>query len=318
MAVGIGPCGHSNMRYLVGILLVGAAGLKVIGLHMDPSAALRYSNLWLPAHAQICMEAAVGGLALTGAYWRHVRWVATILFAAFAVYSLVLVSSGAPSCECFGPIRVSPWWTLWIDAAVVAGLVWSNWFARATEPSSPFGLGHADATRRERMVVVTVVGLSVGGTAAATWNVVPRALDDGSSLSAIGNLMVLEPKTWVGKALPISKFIDLDLSRGRWYVVLHRSNCPECESAIPQYEKFARRLADGEGRVALVEVPPYSSPRVPARGNCVESRLSSDREWFVHTPFEIQVQDGVVVSASADLPALVARSGGAPVPPADE
>jgi hypothetical protein len=45
--------------------------------------------------------------------------------------------------------------------------------------------------------------------------------------------------------------------------------------------------------IALVEVPPFGDFH-PGEAACIYGRLSDDREWFVQTPVEIKLRDGIV------------------------
>ena len=55
--------------------------------------------------------------------------------------------------------------------------------------------------------------------------------------------------------------------------------------------------------IALIEMPPYGGEPV-CQGPAPRVRMSGDREWLVQMPVEVRLNDGIVVSASTDLPAL--------------
>lgn len=117
-----------------------------------------------------------------------------------------------------------------------------------------------------------------------------------------GELVVLEPEKWVGDKLPIAGFIDIDVSKGNWIVVLHRHDCSECQEAVPKYEQLAATLDDI--KLAFVEVPPFGDRNSLDDPHWHHGHLKADVEWFVQTPVEIQVRDGVVKNASIQLPTL--------------
>ena len=102
---------------------------------------------------------------------------------------------------------------------------------------------------------------------------------------------VLEPKTWIGKELPILEHIDIaeQIKTGNWLLLFYHHDCPDCQKAIPQYEQLARDLAGNEEllRIALIEVPPYG--RHPAHWNtlCSFGQLADTKEWFVTTPLAV-------------------------------
>ena len=275
------------MRWLVGLLLVCAAVLKAIELIVEPALAMATPIGRYLVPLQIATELSVGAIAMSGLYWRRLRWFALLLFTGFALYSLYLALSGASSCGCFGFIKVHPWWTGALDLAVVTGLLLTI-FAGSDE-AMPMVIP------RSKLAAV-LVALSVGVAIVVASNSAPRGAE---SIAKIGALVVLEPEEWIGKPLPIADFINADLSKGDWIVLLHRHDCPDCQEAAPQYED----LADAQN-VAIVEMPPYGSERL-AEGPALHARMPDDRDWFVQTPVEIRVKDGVVLHASTELPAIV-------------
>jgi hypothetical protein len=291
------------MQSVVGLLLVGTAILKAIQLVTEPAAAL-VSPLgsWFPS-VQIGLELGVGLLVLSGFYWQQIRWLAVLLFAAFAAYSLILAMGGAASCGCFGPLKINPWWTLLLDLAVVVGLLLSVRRYHGNRETIPTVL--SPAWFSQRAIAVAILGVTALSIAIAVRYPYMRSAAASGQLSTAGDLVILEPETWVGKPLPIADSINLDLSRGKWTLLVHRFDCPACQEAVPQYEKFARQATTEQ--IAFIEVPPYGETNRHADGS--HARLSDDRKWFVHTPVEIQLLNGVVTKASTELTALNYSSG---------
>jgi hypothetical protein len=200
-----------------------------------------------------------------------VRWLALGIFVMFAVYALYQAIGGAASCGCFGPVKLHPWWTFFLDVAIAAGL--SASILRRTQVErasiSP-GLLH------QRVVVGSIVAISLLGATLLMRYAQTRSAQADGLLASAGNLVILEPEQWVGKPLPIAEAIDVDLAQGEWIVLLHRHDCPDCQAAVPRYEQLAL-----QERVALVEVPPYDDLHVSTTGAAHRGQLSSDREWFV-------------------------------------
>ena len=281
------------MRSLVASLLLIAAILKGAQLVSDPTTSLgsTWDRTLLPL--QIAMELGLGLFVLSGLYWRLICWMALLLFTLFAAYSAYLAVNGAASCGCFGLVKIHPWWMFVLDLAVVTGLAWSIFHSRL-QPSLP-------TLPQPKLIVAGAVSLAVLAVVVLVRYSDNRAAIAESLLPNAGNLTILEPETWVGQPLPIAAAIDLDLSRGQWIVLLHRHDCPHCQEAVPLYEDVAMQ-AEGT-HVALVEVPPYGD--AAAESPCKLGRLKNDREWFVQTPVEIQLIDGIVTSASTELPAIL-------------
>jgi len=286
------------MRYAAGLLLVVAAVLKAMELFHQPTIVLVDSRgSWLIPH-HIGVELGLGLLVLIGICWRQVRWLALVVFVAFAIYSFRLAVGGAISCGCFGPFKLHPWWTFSLDVAVVLGLLISILRTRELAASRR---RHAPDWLHQRAAGALILGVSALSMAVLARYAGSRTASAEGQLPATGGLVILEPEKWIGKRLPIADAIDLDLSRGEWIVLLHRHDCPDCQAAVPQYENLA---AGSPGpQIALVEVPPYGDS-VAWSGACRHARLRGDRNWFVQTPVEIQLVEGIVTSASTDLPTL--------------
>lgn len=273
------------MRWLVGLLLLIASIMKGNQVLFDPlvltSSAVDRSLLTL----QVVLEYGLALLVLSGLYWQRLRWVILVMFIGFAAYSLLLATSGAASCGCFGPVKVSPWWTFLIDIAVVLGLLLVRTRLQNTADS-----GVLFPTKNRLLVtgllfLVPVIFLFA--------NVLARHNHTSvDSLTQVGNLTILEPESWIGQKLPIASFINLDLSHGHWTVLLHRHDCPQCQEQIPKYKQLACRE-----QVALVEVPPFGDT-VQNVGEAMYARLTNERQWFVQTPIEIVLEDGIVMAAS--------------------
>jgi hypothetical protein len=278
------------MRWLAGLLLVLAAVLKAVQVWYDPSSSLTYPWGGLLLSIQIGTEFVIGFFVLSKVYWRGIRWVVISLFSAFAAYSLYLAANRAASCGCFGPIRISPWWSFSLDLTVVLGLLIS---ASRLEPIAEAKFGHLAWCKFHRMAILVLITVAVLGTAFAIWSVGRRTWV-GRDLLAIGSASILEPEEWVGKYLPIADFLDTDLSSGEWIAVLYRHDCPDCLEILPHYQQLALM----NQRIALVEVPPYGD-LTSAENGCHRCRLKNDRDWFVQTPVELRLRDGVVAAVKA-------------------
>lgn len=290
------------MQWIVGSLLVAAAVLKAAQYVFDPvttSAGIVLSYLWPFSFAA---ELALGLLALTGIYWRQLRWLALFLFASFAVYSLNLALGGAISCGCFGPVKFNPWWTFLLDVAVVLGLAVSIWLDAKNPDIVGTKMKFKAPSINVSVLSSAIVGVSVICAAMLVRYADTRAAAAKGLPTSSGELVILEPEKWVGDKLPIAGFIDIDVSKGNWIVVLHRHDCSECQEAVPKYEQLAATLDDI--KLAFVEVPPFGDRNSLDDPHWHHGHLKADVEWFVQTPVEIQVRDGVVKNASIQLPTL--------------
>ncbi|TWT41352.1 MauE/DoxX family redox-associated membrane protein [Botrimarina hoheduenensis] len=274
----------SIVRIFLGVLLVVAAFAK--GLSPAGSAEAMFDG-WPFAARLLAVQAemAFGVVLLLGLWRSHVHNAAIVIFTGFALIALRSVLVGEQSCGCFGAIAVDPRLTLLIDFAAVVALLWT----RATGCKEPFFV----AGRRVVVGAVALVAIGVPLGVAMAFSSPVRDVAIASTVKFV----LLEPETWVGRRLPLLGVLEgaSGLASGEWTVLMHHHGCPDCERVRPDYEN---RIVQGE-QVLLVETPPYSEP--DAELDSGHARLPSDREWFVHTPVEIVVADGVVVSVNREL-----------------
>ena len=110
---------HTISLFCIGILLFGAAALKIAGGAVDPVEHMGIFSL----HAA---QVAIVNVEILLAIWLWSRafpscsWsVAVIIFACFAVISGYQGWVGKSSCGCFGKLTVHPWIALSLDAFVL-------------------------------------------------------------------------------------------------------------------------------------------------------------------------------------------------------
>lgn len=281
------------MRWFVGLILVFAATLKAAQLFIDPVTALATDHARWLVPIQVGLEFGIGLLILSGVYWQQLRWLVLALFTTFAAYSLHLAVGGAASCGCFGPVKIHPWWTFLLDLTVVFGLLATIYrgYRKASDQASSAHHGHLPY----RIVVGGIVAITVLGTVLLVRHMESGRAQAGDLLRSAGDLVILEPERWVGRRLPIADAIDLDVTQGDWIVLLHRHDCPECQAAVPRYEELALQQP-----VALIEVPPYVEFNASTSDAAHHARLSNNRKWFVQTPVELRLRDGIVLAVKND------------------
>jgi thiol-disulfide isomerase/thioredoxin len=298
---------------VLGLLLLTAAVLKAHELLTVPVANKDLWS-WRPFLIfQVEFELAMGIWLLSGLF-RPLAWLASLLcFSSFCCVTLYKALTGAVSCGCFGVVHVNPWITLLVidlPAVIALGLFRPH---PAFAPLLSFlrslaftGIGGRESIRHvvaelakpmpslPRLAATAVLGLSALGLTTP----IP-ALHVPATVTV--TYEVLEPKTWVGKELPILKYIDIGekLRKGTWLVLLYHHDCPDCQKAIPQYEQMARDLAGNEDflKIAFVAVPPYGQGLVSENCPCTLGRLPETKEWFVATPAVALLKDGQVTSA---------------------
>lgn len=290
-----GPEAYELIRRLLAIVLLVAALLKGHQLATGPIAG---DSLFASRGFLIGLVEAelLFGLWLLVGLHPQLTWRATFgCFLAFSGIALAKMLSGEPSCGCFGRVFVPPWLTLALDAAAVAALL--RW--RPGGRRGPSVLSHP-----RRAAVFLVTALLVGVPMAAVMSRFrPATITAWGNLLGAGDLVVLEPESWVGGRFPLLEHIDIgnELARGYWIVVLYHHDCQACREAIPGYERRARAIASqwDAPRIALIEMPPYAPAGdgiVAVNSPCVSGRLNDARDWFITTPAEIRMRDSIVTT----------------------
>lgn len=247
---------------------------------------------------QVDFELALGIWLLSGLF-KKAAWLAAIsCFSLFSAVTLYKGIRGAESCGCFGTVHVNPWVTLFaIDIpSVIALLVFRPVLSLKRKAEYIRVLAQEFFTPLpsiSRFATTICLALLILGVTTPI-----LAFNKPAKITA--SYEVLEPKTWIGKKLPILEYIDIadSLKKGNWLILLYHHDCPDCAAAIPKYEKMARDFAGNEDllQIALIEVPPYAQGQARGSSPCVPGRLAAVKQWFVTTPAVALLKDSRVTS----------------------
>jgi hypothetical protein len=290
--------GYDAVRLTLGFLLLVAAGLKGYQLATEPVLCngLFDSRWFLIGVVQF--ELFFGLWPVAGLYPKFTWTAAVVCFGLFAGVSLWKGISGQTSCGCFGRVEVDPWWTCAFDCAVVLALWWLRPNYDRKLVSERHTIVSALNVGALWVALAAPAGVAMAGYA-------PSTITDGGAIVGEERVVVLVPEAWIGRPLPLLKFIDIadQLASGDWLVLLYHHGCPECQRAMLQYDRLADDLArDGKlSRVALIEVPPYdpfSDRSIRRNSACCRGRLGAARTWFVETPVVLSLNEGRVTSVS--------------------
>lgn len=183
---------YDIMRWLVGVVLLTAAGMKGYELVTGPVAENGLPTLRWFLIVAVEVELALG-LCLMGGVWKRQTWEAAVVsFAAFACITVYQAWQGGVSCGCFSRAEVDPRYTLVLDLALLASVM----AGRPRLETSP--------TRRHRAAVVLVALLGTGiPGAVAMASARSASVTDKGDILCNGCLVVLEPEGWVGKQFPL-------------------------------------------------------------------------------------------------------------------
>lgn len=230
-------------------------------------------------------EAAVGVLLLVNLFPAVTRRLGLALFSGFAGYLLRAVQTGQATCGCLGAIPMGPKAMLAVDLSVIGLLVWAT---RGT--AGPWSSGQASPWLRLTLSGGVVVMFAAGyGVAMAGKGPVS------------GPVAIFQPGEWEGRRLPFLDEIDIgrELSRGAWRVLLYRSDCSKCQEAIWRFEGSPGDPQAQERR-AMVELPPYGAALPSTWGHLpgamCRGRLSPGSRWFISSPCQICLREGIVVA----------------------
>lgn len=279
----LNPGRRTSSAFLViaGIVLFIGGAAKLLALHVEPVAVLQLGNRGNLA-VIIAIELLLAMAIFTG--WRRsaVRLASVALFLVFTTMALRNIVSGAASCGCLGVLHLNPYGMALLNATVLCLLL------AARIPSD-----HARAHRRFPIAAGAVIGIVAVGTLIAR---APHRIDVSGVRD--GDVVVLDPASWRGQSFPLSRWLDInkDLTIGKWVVVLFNYNCSLCVQKLNEIQHDNNK--NGNGRLALLELPPYArnaaaAPAVPAAAAAI-GRLKDGPRWICEIPTTIHLDNGVV------------------------
>jgi hypothetical protein len=280
---------------LVGLVFCAAALAKGTQLATEPILEndLFSSRALLATFA--AAEGTFGLWLLVGLAPRITRALALLWLSALAGVSCARIVGGAAgsACGCFGSWPVTTAQALTFNLLAIAALAVCvpRSSATATLPGLVLRLG---------MFAGIAAPTSIyGGVAIANFRA--SELSDDGELLGDAKVVALYPQRWVGRELPLLRFIDVgeSLRQGRWIVALVQQGCAKCEAAIEEYEELARRQHPSAGlpRVAVIQIPTASGAPIGRNGSgssCLWGQMSPSHRWYVRTPLELSLDEGRV------------------------
>ncbi len=330
------PALPACMPYAAGLILLCSAVLKLSQMIQSP--VLPPSPMSIPGFDFVLIgtEIFLGLWLLGGAFAGTARIAAILCFAIFGSYTLYEAVSGRANCGCFGQVPVNPWITLALDTTILALLALSgrprssrrggavNEHAakeNGTQTAARGNGGNRPPIWRHVLPVVaaTTVALVVAaGT--AMLHPKPARVANGMATADGGRIVILEPHQWIGHRLPVLGYIIAQtggasladrLERGQWIVLFYHASCEECQKAIPVYEQAAARWKadDGPLRVLFIGMPSELGHPAAPKGLfnskiALHGKLDASHDWFATTPAAVELKDGTVIRAAADMAAM--------------
>jgi hypothetical protein len=131
----------------------------------------------------------------------------------------------------------------------------------------------------------------------------PSDLTIGGATEVASAQEPIDPKRWVGKKLPLTRYIDIgkSLEKNTWLVLFYRHDCPNCIEILSRYVRMSRDLVGRKShlRVALVEMHPYGRRPMENGRFFIAGRLSGMNRWCCPTPVAALLADGNVATTWA-------------------
>lgn len=295
---------NASIPYVIGILLFISATLKAYELSTVPVTVNGNFSSRVFSTGVVLIELAFSLVLLNG-FWIQQVWKATItLFILFAGFSLYKALAGFESCGCFGRVQLNPWWTFLMDILVLVML------SRSKPEANVVTL--FDRLRLRTALLFFVFAGGAVGFFNLTYE--PTVLNNNGTIIGESNFVVLEPEAWIGQPLPIGSMINVfdQMKHNECILLLYHYDCSKCREVLPRYEQLAANQLSDDSTIALVEVPPYSSKLHSSTDKLLHGKLADTKDWFVSTPIEIRLENGVVTQVSRKLKSLGSASEFAP------
>jgi hypothetical protein len=274
------------VRFFVALILLVAASLKAYQLATEPVLGdgllhARWFNVFV-----VEFELFFGTWLIFGMLPKLTWLASVVLFSAFTIVSLFKAVTGETSCGCFGNVTVNPWITAAFDMVVVGLLV----YVRPTTIDC-FPIKWLKLSLPLVWLVVAVL---------AAWFMTSQKTDDFGDVGIVTRdsdgvkTVVLLPKRWIGKTLPIIPYFQVgsencDLKNDEWIVVLYRPNCVKCKQVMSMIR--AKQISN----VAYIEVSQEKTSVVTKRDDnniCLDDKYN----WFFQPPILIQTNNAVVTN----------------------
>lgn len=289
----IKPWALGGLRTLLAAVLLVAGVLKAHELLLQPADP--------PAPASQILMAVVVMFEITLAVWlvtgigsTYACGVALVTFTAFSAVAASSIVANEPSCGCFGRTHINPWFAFLFDTSAVACLIVSG---PSITPRSRRSFWQSQMFGAFVLCVTAIVAAAIADSHRSS------RLDASGLLDESKVSVVLEPELWVGRFLPLVKYIDIgpQLIVNNWLVVLYDARCTTCAELLPFYQEMATSppLDHRWERVALIDVSGATQFN-KAQSSAFCGHLSLDKVWRVHTPTEMLVSDGQVNEVSTE------------------
>ena len=296
------------------MLLLAAAGKAASLVRGDVQPLL---GLAAPSWTAVLVIFECGLAAWLIGLWQAdaCRMVAAAAFLVFAGAGGIGALRGETHCGCFGVVQVPVGIMVMLDLAVALALL-------AGRP----GYSVESVQARSRLVQATCwLALALcGAPAVAAAAGVGRYLASSHAEGAV----LLTPQTISGRTARFLAHVQGagPLTRGRWRVLVYRSDCGRCAAALREFVRAAQGERTASRQTAECSATPPATAPTRARGVKVQyavlllpgSRLppayaptlrafqaKQALTWYAVTPLLLELRDGLVQRAHMDVQAAL-------------
>jgi hypothetical protein len=292
--------GFSQLRFVIAVILLIAAGLKAHQLATTPVPPPVQESIFTPLLAilsnrwllMIVVEAEIlfALILFSGVLLRLTWFISLICFVAFSIVSIMKGLSGESSCGCFGVVTLNPWITVLMDLIIVILLIIFR---------EPFKINFGFSTSVcKKLTLPLLIWLFLAIPILVAMNSLKQQSHPILGIeftSPDGKRMIqLEPENWVGKEFPLVSRLNQNvnytmLMQGTWTIILIHTDCPKCLQLVSNMEE------QNDKNIAIIEIP-SDTVSLPIKTLFPYFKLDESNAWYVTTPFIIKLSDGICVS----------------------
>lgn len=108
-----------------------------------------------------------------------------------------------------------------------------------------------------------------------------------------GNLVKLEPQTWLNKEFPLRNYCNIGekLTNDHWLILLYRTGCSECQKTSPLVAKLAKEM---NCPLVVLKMNPQNDSLNFDNVDFITGLLNQKITWFAETPIVLELDNGIV------------------------
>ena len=199
------------------------------------------------------------------------------------------------SCDCFGMLRLPPSVVLAVDLSVLGVLTATAKPALVVRQRIAATLKSLGWPALVSLIVGTVSAYGLEYAQTKTTATIKFRHRDAHTT------VLLKIEDWIGLSCPLLGVLDspVDLSHGRWTLLLVRMDCEACRNAIRALEANPGKA--GGDRVCIVELPGTPHGLSLPIGDLPVARIHDARPWYAGSPALLVLQDGLVLDAKTSI-----------------